>query len=192
VSECRNPKRKGAEEMRSKKIAVIIGILILLGGFGRAFGQTHPTSLKIGFVDIQKAVNECNAGKEAKKAIVKEVEKIQRQSEDKQKELRTIKDALDKQAPMLNPDARATKEKDFQNKVREFQRWQEDAQNEVNQKKVEMERNISLGLQKIIQKLGADDGYTFILELNENIVLFASKAVDLTDRVIKIYDAQKK
>jgi Skp family chaperone for outer membrane proteins len=55
-----------------------------------------------------------------------------------------------------------------------------------------MERNISLGLQKIIQKLGADDGYTFILELNENIVLFASKAVDLTDRVIKIYDAQKK
>jgi len=178
--------------MRSKKIAVIIGILILLGGFGRAFGQTHPTSLKIGFVDIQKAVNECNAGKEAKKAIVKEVEKIQRQSEDKQKELRTIKDALDKQAPMLNPDARATKEKDFQNKVREFQRWQEDAQNEVNQKKVEMERNISLGLQKIIQKLGADDGYTFILELNENIVLFASKAVDLTDRVIKIYDAQKK
>ena len=178
--------------MRSKKIAVIIGILILLGGFGRAFGQTHPTSLKIGFVDIQKAVNECNAGKEAKKAIVKEVEKIQRQSEDKQKELRTIKDALDKQAPMLNPDARATKEKDFQNKVREFQRWQEDAQNEVNHKKVEMERNISLGLQKIIQKLGADDGYTFILELNENIVLFASKAVDLTDRVIKIYDAQKK
>ena len=178
--------------MRSKKIAVIIGILILLGGFGRAFGQTHPTSLKIGFVDIQKAVNECNAGKEAKKAIVKEVEKIQRQSEDKQKELRTIKDALDKQAPMLNPDARATKEKDFQNKVREFQRWKEDAQNEVNKKKVEMERNISLGLQKIIQKLGADDGYTFILELNENIVLFASKAVDLTDRVIKIYDAQKK
>jgi outer membrane protein len=178
--------------MRSKKIAVIIGILILLGGFGRAFGQTQPTSLKIGFVDIQKAVNECNAGKEAKKAIVKEVEKFQRQAEDKQKELRTLKESLDKQAPMLNPDARATKEKDFQNKVREFQRWQEDLQNEVNQKKVEMERNISLGLQKIIQKLGADEGYTFIIELNEVFVLFASKAVDLTDRVIKLHDAQKK
>ncbi len=178
--------------MRSKRIVVTVGIIMMLGCFGQAFGQTPAGSLKIGFVDIQKAVNECNAGKEAKKAIVKEVEKIQRQFAEKQKELQTMKEALDKQAPMLNPDARAAKEKDFQSKLREFQRWQEDSQNDVNQKRVEMERNISIGLQKIIQKLGADEGYTFIMELNENIVLFASKAVDLTDRVIKLYDAQKK
>ncbi|MBS3921301.1 MAG: OmpH family outer membrane protein [Deltaproteobacteria bacterium] len=178
--------------MRSKKMVVVIGILILLGGFGLAFGQAQAPGLKIGFVDIQKAVNECNAGKEAKKTIVKEVEKVQRQFADKQKELQALKEALDKQAPMLNPDVRATKEKDLQNKVREFQRWQEDSQNEVNQKRVEMERNISMGLQKVIQKLGADEGYTFIMELNENIVLFASKAVDLTDRVIKLHDTQKK
>jgi len=178
--------------MRSKKMVVVIGILILLGGFGLAFGQAQAPGLKIGFVDIQKAVNECNSGKEAKKTIVKEVEKVQRQFADKQKELQAMKEALDKQAPMLNPDVRANKEKDLQNKVREFQRWQEDSQNEVNQKRVEMERNISMGLQKVIQKLGADEGYTFIMELNENIVLFASKAVDLTDRVIKLHDAQKK
>ncbi len=178
--------------MVSKKIVITIGILMMLGHFGQAFGQTPASGLKIGFVDIQKAVNECNAGKEAKKVILKEVEKFQKQFADKQKELQTMKEALDKQAPMLNPDARAAKEKDLQNKVREFQRWQEDSQNEVNQKRVEMERNISLGLQKVIQKLGADEGYTFILELNENIVLFASKAIDLTDRVIKLHDAQKK
>jgi outer membrane protein len=93
---------------------------------------------------------------------------------------------------MLNPDVRATKEKDLQNRVREFQRWQEDSQNELNQKRTEMERNISLGLQKVIQKFGADEGYTFIMELNESIVLFASKAIDLTDRVIKLHDTQKK
>lgn len=175
--------------MSSRKMMVAIGILIALGYAGQALGQTNP---KIGFVDIQKAVNECNAGKEAKKAIIKEVEKLQRQFAEKQKELQTMKESLDKQAPMLTPDARANKEKDLQNKVREFQRWQEDTQNEVNQKRLEMERNISIGLQKIIQKLGADEGYTFILEMNENIVLFVSKAVDLTDRVIKLHDAQKK
>lgn len=178
--------------MRSKNMVAVIGIFILLGGFGQVFGQTPASGLKIGFVDIQKAVNECNAGKEAKKAIVKEVEKFQKQFADKQKELQTMKESLDKQAPMLNPEARAAREKDLQNKVREFQRWQEDSQNEVNQKRMEMERNISIGLQRVIQKLGADEGYTFIMELNENIVLFASKAVDLTDRVIKLHDAQKK
>jgi Skp family chaperone for outer membrane proteins len=44
----------------------------------------------------------------------------------------------------------------------------------------------------VIQKLGADEGYTLILERNENIVLYVSKALDITDRVIKAYDAQKK
>ena len=57
---------------------------------------------------------------------------------------------------------------------------------------MEMQRNISIGLLKVIQKLGADEGYTFIVETNENIVFFASKSIDITDRVIKAYDAQKK
>jgi outer membrane protein len=173
--------------MRRKMMTAAVGILIVLGWLGAA-----SANMKIGVVDIQKAVNECNAGKEAKKAIVKEVEKFHRQFTDKQKELQTLKESLDKQAPMLNPDARAAKEKDLQNKAREFQRWQEDSQNELNQKRTEIERNISLGLQKVIQKLGADEGYTFIMELNENLVLYASKTIDLTDRVIKLHDAQKK
>ena len=167
---------------------MVIGIIILLGWLGAVLAA----DLKVGSVDIQKAVNECNAGKEAKKAITKEVEKFQRLIADKQKDLQTMKESLDKQSPMLNPEARATKEKEYQSKLREFQRWGEDNQNEINQKRVEMVRNISMGLQKVIQKVGADEGYTFILEKNETIVLFASKAIDITDRVIKAFDAQKK
>ena len=168
-------------------MVAVIGI-VLLGWLGSVWA----TDLKIAYVDIQKAVNECNSGKDAKKAITKEVEKFQRLIVDRQKELQTMKESLEKQAPMLTPDARTTREKEYQNKLREFQRWGEDTQNEINQKRMEMERNISIGLQKVIQKVGADEGYTFILEKNENIVLYISKTIDITDRVIKAYDAQKK
>ena len=173
--------------MVGKRMVAVIGI-VLFGFLGFALAA----DLKIACVDIQKAVNESNAGKDAKKAITKEVEKFQRLIADKQKELQTMKESLEKQAPMLTPDARATREKEYQNKLREFQRWGEDSQNEINQKRMEMERNISIGLLKVIQKLGADEGYTFILEKNETIVLFASKTIEITDRVIKAYDAQKK
>ncbi len=44
----------------------------------------------------------------------------------------------------------------------------------------------------MIKKLGEDEGYTLILERNENIVLYSSKAIDVTDRVIKVFDTQKK
>jgi outer membrane protein len=175
--------------MDGKRFAMIIGIILILGGW---VGSALAAELKIGFVDIQKAINECQAGKEAKRAITKEVEKFQRLIADKQRELQTMKESLDKQSPMLNPEAKATKEKEYQTKLREFQRWGEDSQNEINQKRIEMERNVSLGLQKVIQKLGADEGYTLVLEKNEAIVLFASKSIDLTDRVIKIFDAPKK
>jgi outer membrane protein len=173
--------------MYGKGLVAVIGIVL----FG-ILGSALAADLKVAYVDIQKAVNESNAGKDAKKVITKEVEKFQRQIVDKQKELQTLKDSLEKQAPMLTPDARATREKEYQNKLREFQRWGEDSQNEINQKRVEMERNISIALLKVIQKVGADEGYTLILEKNENIVLFVSKTIDITDRVIKAYDAQKK
>jgi len=44
----------------------------------------------------------------------------------------------------------------------------------------------------VIKKLGEDEGYSLVLEKNENIVLFASKSIDLTDRVIKLFDTQRK
>jgi len=178
-------------EMGERRLFAIIGIvlIVIVGGWT---GLLLAAELKIGCVDIQRAINECQAGKEAKKAITKEVEKYQRLIVDKQRELQTMKESLDKQSPMLNPEARAGREKEYQNKFREFQRWGEDNQNEIKQKTSDIERNIAIGLQKVVQKIGAEEGYTLILEKNEMIVLFAQKAIDVTDRVIKIFDAQKK
>ena len=176
--------------MKEKKNWMLIGIVIMI--MGGWIGSVWSAELKVGCVDIQRAVNESNAGKEAKKALGKEIEKFQRQIGDKQNELQTMKESLEKQGPMLTPEVRATKEKDYQNRLREFQRWGEDNQNELNQKRGEMERVIAIALQKVIKKLGEDEGYTLILEKNENIVFHASKSIDITDRVIKIYDVQKK
>jgi outer membrane protein len=175
-----------------KSFRIAIGVLLLVIVEGLFIGTVYSADIKIGSVNIQKAVNECNAGKEAKKALTKDVEKFQRLIAEKQKDLQDMKELLEKQGSMLSPEAREAREKELQTRLRDFQRWGEDIQNEINQKRIEMERNISIGFQKVIQKLGADEGYTLILEKNENIVLFTSKSTDITDLVIKAYDAQKK
>jgi len=169
-----------------------IGILAFIIMGGLLTGRVYSADIKIGWVDMQKAVNECNAGKEAKRTLSNEVEKVQRLIAEKQKELQEMKESLEKQGLMLTPEARASREKEFQTKLRDSQRWGEDVQNEFNQKRIEMERNISGGLVKVVQEIGAKEGYTVILEKNENIVLFTSKSIDLTDLVIKAYDMQKK
>jgi outer membrane protein len=177
---------------KSLRMVMAVLLFIVVGGLlaGRAYSQN--SGIKIGSVDIQKAVNECQAGKEAKQVLSKEVEKYQGLVAERQKELQGMKESLEKQGLMLTPEARTTREKELQTKLRDFQRWGEDVQNELNQRRAEMERNIFIGLQKVIQKMGADGGYTLILEKNETIVLFTSKSTDITDLVIKAFDAQKK
>ena len=102
-----------------------------------------------------------------------------------------MKESLEKQAPMLTPEARASKEKEFQSKLRESQRWAEDSQNEIKQKGIEMDRNITQGLLRVIQRIGGEEGYNLIVA-NESVVLYTSKSIDITERVIKVYDSQKR
>ena len=169
-----------------------IGILVFVIIGGLLTGRVYSADIKIGWVDMQKAAMECNAGKEAQKTLTEEAEKIQRLANEKGKELQQMKESLEKQVLMLDPKVRAAREKELQTKLRDFQRWGEDVQKELDQKRIEMERNISSGLVKVAQEIGAKEGYTVILEKNENIVLFASKSTDVTDLVIKACDAQKK
>ncbi|MGZ3538671.1 MAG: hypothetical protein ACXWMI_07275 [Syntrophales bacterium] len=60
-----------------------------------------------------------------------------------------MKESLEKQGLLLNPDVRAAKEKELQTKFRDFERWGEDVQNELNQKRIELETNISRNLVKL-------------------------------------------
>ena len=171
------------------KSILILGVLIV-GGFFT--GTVYSDDIKIGSVDIQKAVNECNAGKEDKKALTKEMEKFRALAAEKQKELQGMKESLEKEGLILNPETREVREKELQTKLRDFQRWGEDVQNELNQKRMQMERDISIGLMKVVQEIGAKESYTIILEQNKNIVLFTPNVIDLTDRVMNAYDAQMK
>ncbi len=159
-------------------------ILLTSGGVG-------AEDLKFGYVDARKAMNECKSGKKAKDTIAMEIEKIQNQIMTRQNELDTLKESIARQATVLTEDAKSAKEREYQQKAREYQRWADEIQVDIKQKRDELETVISRDLQKVIQKIGEDEGYTIILEKNEKIVLFVSKAIDLTDRVIKGIDALK-
>jgi outer membrane protein len=188
-----NPRReKVAACAKGFKVAILVLLLFVVGGRLSGVVYSQNLNVKIACVDIQRAINECDAGKEARRALSKDVEKIQNLIFEKQRELQEMKESFDKQSLMLSPEARASREKELQARFRDYQRWGEDVQNEMNQKKLEMEKTIFISLQKVIQKLGADGGYTLILEKSETFVLFASKPTDITDLVIKAHDVQKK
>ena len=151
-----------------KKSLLLLALLMLCAA------PLLAAETKLGYVDLQKALNTCEAGKTAKDKISLKVKEYETQIDQKKKDMKKLKDDLDKQAMLLSSDTRAAKERDLQQKDNDFT------------------KEIIEDLSKIINDLGTKEGYTMILEKTESAVLFADPSTDLTDKLIKTYDASRK
>jgi outer membrane protein len=147
--------------------------------------------LKLGYIDMQRAINSSESGKEAKEQLATRLKKYQDEINVKQEELKRLKDEVEKQGTFLNETTRAAKEKDYQQKLKEFQRFTKDAQEELQGKDEEFTRKILEEMEKVIQEYGRKNGYTFIFIKNESM-LFVDDKVDLTEEVLKLFNANRK
>lgn len=148
--------------------------------------------VKIGYMDLQKALNDSDAGKDAKITFNKRVEELQKTLDEKQTEIKKMQDDLEKQKGLLTSEAKGEKEKAYQQKIKDVQRFAKDSQEELQQKDAELTKKILTDLREVIKKIGNDEGYTIILERGESSVLYAAEGVDITDKAIKAYNKGRK
>ena len=153
--------------------------------------SVFAADLKLGYIDMQRALNGSEAGKEAKEQLAARVKKYQDEINLKQDDLKKLKDELEKQGMLLSESARASKEKDYQNKLKDFQRFTKDAQDELQGKDEEFTRKILEGMEKVIQDYGRKNGYSFIFVKNESM-LFVDDKADLTEEVLKLFNSNRK
>jgi outer membrane protein len=178
---------KGRAKMKDLSLVFILTLVLSFPNL--ALGDNPK---EIGYVDLQKALNTSISGKEARKNFSNKVKKTQNLLEAKQKELKELKDSLEKQSFILSEDARNEKEREYQNRMRDYQRLIKDSQEELKREEAEMVKKIYKELRVVVDKIGKKGNYTIIFEKNASAILYASDTVDLTDDVIKAYDEQKK
>jgi outer membrane protein len=166
---------------------LLAGILVCCLAASSAFA----TDVKLGYIDMQRALNSSEAGKEAKEQLAARVKKYQDEINTKQEEIKKLKDDLEKQGMLLSESARASKEKDYQQRLKEFQRFTKDAQDELQGKDEEFTRKILEGMEKVIQEFGRKNGYSFIFVKNEGM-LFADDKADVTEEVLRLFNASRK
>jgi len=141
---------------------------------------------KIGYVDLQKALSESNAGKKAKDKFKVEVDRLQSKLKKQKDEIDGLKEQLEKKASVMKAAEREQMEDDFRRKMRDFEREYKDSQADLQKKDNDVTGVILRDLQKVIQDLGQSEGYTMIVEMNS--LLFADRTLDLTERVINEYN----
>jgi outer membrane protein len=170
-----------------KKGSVLVFIVVMACTAQVALGASE---YKLGYVDLQKALNLCKAGQDAKEKFSKEVEKAEAQLALKQEELKKLKEALEKQSAMLNEETFKNKEKDYQAKLRDFKRLYEESQDELKAQDNDAVKEILADLVKVTQAYGEEKGYTLIFEKSESALLFADEKLELTEEIITIYDTE--
>lgn len=173
--------------IKMKKIAVMLfGSALMVAGF--AYSQDN---IKIGYVEMRKAVNECKAGQAARDNIEKSARDMQAKIDKEKKKLDSIRADYEKKAPGMSDQERQDKQKEFQEKIQVFQQMIAENQKTLNEKEVDATKKIFNDIKKIVADLAKADGYTLIIEKTDTSVLYSKDGLDLTERVIEKMNAQK-
>ncbi len=169
----------------------IVTALALMCVLGIASAASAAEGTKLGFVDVQKVLLLSEAGKEAKEQLSLRANKYEGEKNSREEELKKLKADLEKQSVLLSETARGAKEKDYQQKYKEYQRFVKDAQDDLQAKNEELTNKLVDEIIKVIQGYGRSNGYTFIFVRNESM-LYADDKADLTDEMLKTFNASKK
>jgi outer membrane protein len=163
--------------------SIIAGVLLV----NVAFAESTP---KIGYVDLQRALNESDAGKKAKDEFKVQVDKLQATLKKQKDEIDALKSQLEKKSAVMKDQERSNLEDDYRRKMRDFERAYKDSQADLQQKDNELTGGIIKDLQEIIRDYGARENYTLILEATNSAVLYGAKEADLTDEIIRQYNSR--
>jgi outer membrane protein len=164
-----------------RKFLVIFFVLVFST---YAFGQEK---VKVGFIDMQRAINDSEAGKTAKKDLEGMIKERQGKIDGKIALRDKLLAEVEKQAVVLSEEARAQKEGELEKLVREIERMIADSNTELQQSQRELEVEIFKELQEIIDGVGKEGGYTIILPFD--IVLYSPAGNDITDLIIEKHNA---
>jgi outer membrane protein len=156
---------------------------------GLATTPVWAQSVKIGYVDLQRALNESDAGKKAREEFKVQVDKAQGGLKKQKDDLENLREQLEKKQLVMKEEERHNLEKDLARKGRDFERAYKDLQAELQAKDNELTAGILRELQVVIKDYGDKEAYTLILENSSNAVLYGAKDADLTEQIIKIYNA---
>lgn len=155
-------------------------------------GSAKAADLKIGYIDLQKAIQETSAGKKAKKELEKEFNAKKDDLQKRQANIKKMQEDLEKKKGVMTEEARASKAAELQQEMMKYNDFLGQSQMNMQKKEQELTKPVLEKLQGTIDKIAKEGGYTMILEKSEQSVLWAKKDVDLTDAVVKEFEKNNK
>ena len=148
-----------------------------------------PQGAKIGFVNFQRVIQESSDGKASTARVNALMAKKQNEGTEKQKQLAANQQKLQTSGSVMSDAARGQLEKEIERQQVEGQRFQQDAQAEVQELTNELQNEFIKKVTPILQQVATEKGLYALFNAQEAGFAWVDPGLDLTTEVIKKLDA---
>lgn len=190
--------------MRNRVLTTfVLTSLLLFPAFlaGQSPAATSSTG-KIGILNIQAAIANTGEGKKALSDLEKKYQPKRLELQKLQQDITSLEDQMQRQQATLSEAEQARLNRQIQEKRKILTRTQEDAQADLSADREDVLSRINQKMGRLIQDFAEQNGYSVIMDLVAPVfstsgqigdaqvpVYYAAAGVDVTQEIIKRYDA---
>jgi outer membrane protein len=91
---------------------------------------------------------------------------------------------------MLSVEAKEEKQIEFEQRVRDYQRYVKDKQDEIKAREERYTQQILRDLGQMVVTLSEEEGVSMMMEMSQ--LVYAAPELDYTDKLIEMYDKEYK
>jgi len=166
--------------------SVALATSLIFAGNAGAQAAAAPSPTKIGYINSALLLQQAPGRAEAEAQFDKEVGAYRQQIQRMDDSLRTLMAAFDREAPKLDSATREARRTSIGQREQEYQTRARGLDSTMQARQAELVKPIMERVQKVIEAIRAEDGYSFILDVGSqaSVVVAADKRLDLTDRVL--------
>jgi outer membrane protein len=161
--------------------------LVVAATLGLLTSVARAEELKLGYVDMQRALNETEDGRKAKASLKKVFDQKQKELDEQQAQLKKDIEDLDKKRTLLPADKVREKEAELQSRMQKVQQTYLRHQQDLTGKEQEATAKIFERMNRIIAKIAAAENFSMIMD--KGALVFAKSHLDLTNELIRRYNA---
>ena len=167
----------------------LLCLAISLLSFGLAAKGAEDKLLKVGVVDLNRALNDSDAGRRSKKILLHSRDQKESELKTKEKSLKKLAEEV-RNNIMLTEAARAGKEKEVRERRAALQKELRKAQLALQDQERKHTESIFAQLRTVIALISKEENFDFVVEQNaaRSILYTRHPLIDITDKTIERYN----
>ena len=181
--------------MRRFSVAAAFSVMVLGGS---AFAQAPPSvvppqqaPLRMAFLDLQRIAAESGEGKAASSKVQALTQKKSAELQEKTKQLQGNQQKIQQGGAVLNDAARAQTQKEIDRLTVEIDRFQEDANAEVQELQQSLQADFQEKLRPVVDGVVKELAIGLLFSAGDAGAIYVDPSLDITGEVIKRFDSGK-